>query len=286
VLAIAGFLLVSGRIGGGQRDFGAILIGCGFSAMVFGLLYGSVFADEHVLPALWARPIENIQFFIQLAIGFGALAMSLGLIFGIFAAWRRRDFSALSFGPNGIAGLWLYWGLIAVIALAVAGNLSLLSVLLLLGPPLGLIFFHGPLSSALGWHGPAAGGATYYVQAGVESFDLVVRLVSNTVSFLRIAAFALSHAGLGITVVTLAEMLHGVPGASLATMVLGNAVIVLLEGLIVGIQALRLQYYEFFTKFLVGQGVPYRPFTLAFRPPEALGPLRAPSKTGQVEEHS
>lgn len=264
VLALVGAALARGRILEGQRDFGRVLAACGVSAMIFGILYGSVFASEELIPALWLRPMEDPVLLIGVAIAFGVAVLSIGLVFGIASAWRRHDLEALFLGQYGLVGLWLYWGLLAVVFLVVAGRQqpSLLVIGPLVGVPLALLFLHGPLARILGWtHG--AGDGAYAIESGVETFDLVVRFASNTVSFLRIGAFALAHASLGLTVYAIAELVHGLPGAYVATVILGNGLILVLEALIVGIQALRLEYYEFFSKFLRGGGSAFQPFALS-----------------------
>jgi len=266
VLVIAGGALASGRIVPGQRDFGRILAAAGSAAMLFGVLYGNVFGTELLIPALWFRPRENPVLVLSAAIVLGVTVLSIGLIFGIASAWRRRDVVALLLGQNGLVGLWLYWGLLASIAMAVVVHerLSALVLALLVGLPLLLLFLHGPIASAFGWAREAA-TATYAIQAGVESLDLLIRFASNTLSFLRIGAFALGHAGLGVTMFALANLVRTLPGASAVVLVSGNAVIIALEVLVVGIQALRLEYYEFFSKFLQGGGVAYQPFVLRVR---------------------
>lgn len=273
VLLAVGVLLAQGLLVGGQRDFGRILAACGFSAMGFGVLYGSVFAAEGVIPSYWIRPIENPSTLLVAAVLLGMAVLSVGLLLGIVSRWRRRDLAEFYLGQNGLVGLWLYWGLVAVALLIAIGGqgLSLWLLIPLIGLPLLLYFLHGPIAEAAGWRHGGEGGA-YAVQAGVESFDLVIRFISNTASFLRVGAFALGHVGLGVTVFALAGLLRGYPAASILLLILGNLLILTLETLIVGIQALRLEYYEFFTKFLHGGGVAYRPFAL--REGEA-GPARA-----------
>lgn len=43
------------------------------------------------------------------------------------------------------------------------------------------------------------------------------------------------------------------------TIIVGNAVMIVLEGLVVSIQTIRLEYYEFFSKFFHGGGQPFAP---------------------------
>ncbi len=271
VLLVVGILLAMGLLFDGYRDFGRILAACGFSAMVFGILYGSFFAAETVIPAQWLRPIETPSILLTAAVVLGIGVISVGLLMGIVSNWRRADWAEFYLGQNGLVGLWLYWGLVVALLLLFFGNepLSLWLLIPLAGIPLLLRFLHGPIAQAMGWRRGEEGSA-YVVQAGVESFDLVIRFISNTASFLRVGAFALGHVGLSATVFALAGLLRSYPAASILLLILGNLLILTLETLIVGIQALRLEYYEFFTKFLHGGGVAYRPFAL-----REAGPGRA-----------
>ena len=95
-----------------------------------------------------------------------------------------------------------------------------------------------------------------------EILHSLMSFLSNTASFVRLAAFALNHVGLSIAVIMLSDMVHKLPGGIVMKgliLVLGNVVIVCLEGLIVFIQTLRLEYYEFFGKFYKGGGSTFKP---------------------------
>ena len=95
--------------------------------------------------------------------------------------------------------------------------------------------------------------------------EAILMYMANTASFVRLAAFALSHAMLCLVIFSLTEALGA--AASFVILLLGNAVIIALEGLIVGIQSMRLEYYEFFNKFFSGEGTAYRPFDLKSEEP-------------------
>jgi V/A-type H+-transporting ATPase subunit I len=94
----------------------------------------------------------------------------------------------------------------------------------------------------------------------VEGFETIINYVSNTLSFLRVAAFSLNHVALAIAVFTLADML-GTAGHWI-TILLGNIFIIVFEGAIVAIQVLRLEYYEGFSRFFSGDGREFRPLVL------------------------
>ena len=124
-----------------------------------------------------------------------------------------------------------------------------------------VILFSAPLERLI--FGPQEGESSAVVHT-FSVFHAMLSFLSNTASFVRLAAFALNHAGLSAAVFMLGDMVHTLPGGVLfktAVLIVGNAVIVGLEGLIVFIQTLRLEYYEFFSKFYRGGGTPFSPIT-------------------------
>src|SRR5699024_3541153 len=92
-----------------------------------------------------------------------------------------------------------------------------------------------------------------------ELFEVVLSFFSNTMSFLRVGGFVLSHAGMMAVVFTLSEMVGS--AASPVVIVVGNLFVMGMEGLIVGIQVLRLEFYELFSRYFDGDGVPFTPVT-------------------------
>ncbi|TAK32738.1 MAG: hypothetical protein EPO21_14720 [Chloroflexota bacterium] len=264
ILALLG--LIAGRWSAlhAWRALGPILVGCGISAMVFGLIYGSVFGSEDLIPALVVRPLEHISLLLGIAVGYGVVVMSVGFLLNIINAGLRHNLRSVLFAPYGLAGLGFYWiavGLAISVGLGHVAGVTIGVVLLII--PLLLMFLKEPLDNLLGGKSLSpAEGPVYFLQSGVEVFDAAIRYLSNTLSFVRVGAFAITHVGLGLTVFTLAAMLAQVPLGRPVVLILGNALIIGLEGLIVGIQALRLEYYEFFGKFFRGDGVPYRPLVL------------------------
>jgi V/A-type H+-transporting ATPase subunit I len=137
-------------------------------------------------------------------------------------------------------------------------------LLLGIGVPLLLIFLREPIMAVFERRKVSfeQGVFTYLMETVIEIMEIVTGYLGNTVSFIRVAAFSLAHVGLFIAVFSLVEMVKG--GASgifysALILILGNTVIIALEGLVVTIQAIRLEYYEFFSKFFVGGGVAYKP---------------------------
>jgi V/A-type H+-transporting ATPase subunit I len=246
-------------------DYGIILMECGAASVLFGFLYGSVFGVEHLLPALWFSPMQDITYFIKIAILFGVGAISLGVVLGFVNALRLRT-SRLP-AANLLAAL-IYWILAGLgvrylltgalewdfwVAAGVAGATLLMLAIFILQR----LWLKPPPSEA-----GAEGRGIKLLEGIIEVVDGTIRFVANTISFIRIAAFALAHAGLFIAVFSLADTLSRMGGGGLLyglTVVVGNVVIILLEGLVVSIQIVRLEYYEFMSKFFHGGGESFKP---------------------------
>lgn len=233
-----------------------LLVPGGAMAMLFGLLFGSVFAREDLLPALWLHPLQRPVTLLAVAVAFGAAVLLGGLALNALQAnWR------------GEARRW--WARDAGLVLA---YLSLLAAWA--WPALGWLFPAGALWFALGSTIDTRSSRAGALAGGLAQFvEQVLQLTVNTVSFARVGAFALAHAGLSLAVVGVAEAVGGL--GYWLVLVLGNAVIIGLEGLVVGIQTTRLLLFEFFVRFVKGSGRPFRPL----QPPWAQqpSPIRSPS---------
>ncbi|MBI2954976.1 MAG: hypothetical protein HYY30_11720 [Chloroflexi bacterium] len=265
ILALGGLLLAKEAVIKGNSALGWMLFDCGLTAVIFGFLYGSVFLLEEMIPALWFQPIRNAEFFISLAIVFGVAVNSLGLTINVVDAVWNRDYPRLFLDRNGLAGIWFYWGAVFVATQFITGRgVALPVVAALLGLPLLLIFAHDPLTHMLKDNGTmrAFADPLLLFQSGIEVFDAAIRYMTNTLSYIRVAAFAISHAGMGLMVIAFAAMVHQAPLAEPVVYAIGNVFVIALEGLVVAIQALRLDYYEFFTKFFKGDGIAYHPFVI------------------------
>ena len=255
-------------------DYGIILMECGISSMLFGVLYGSVFGSEDLIPALWIRPMEHIDFFMEVAAGLGLAMISTGLVLNIINVIRYRRYSEL-LSASGLAGALLYW-LAAGLAIkwvlkGAPGPEEMLAAGLAAGVLVLVMVAYRPVMALLcrgegpvpGRPSPPGVGITL-LESLIEVADDLLRYLGNTVSFVRVAAFALAHAGLFIAVFTLADMVsqaHGTGFLYYMTMIAGNVVIIALEGLVVSIQTVRLEYYEFFSKFFRGGGEAFTPLS-------------------------
>jgi V/A-type H+-transporting ATPase subunit I len=241
VLAAAGWWLA-----GRGHDLARLLILGGLSSMVFGLLFGSVFAREDLIPALWLHPLEEPVAILAVPLAFAVLLLSLGQLLAALGALWRGELGRWLLRDLGF--LVLYLGLMGTLLrpdlgwVALAGGLWYLT---------GSFLTHRRMLGAL-----AAIG--HLLESGMQ-------ILVNTLSFARVGAFALAHSSLSAAVVTLSE---GAPwwGAALI-LVLGNALIIALEGLVVSIQTTRLVLFEFFNRFLRGTGRVFRPLPA---PPEVV----------------
>ncbi|MGD9388587.1 MAG: ATPase [Gammaproteobacteria bacterium] len=221
----------------------ALLVPYGAMAILFGFLFGSIFSNEHLIPALWMHPLEHPQEMMVIALGFGIVVLTVGLLLDALGAFWRRLFGYWMATRAGI--LVAYMGIV----------FAFLHPDFLLLTWIGFTWF--VLGSALtSQHNkwleiPKALG---------ELVEGMLQLLVNTVSFVRVGAFALAHAGLSAAIMGMADATGG--GIFwLVVMILGNALVIALEGLIVGIQTTRLLLFEFFIRFLTAEGRQLKPLS-------------------------
>jgi V/A-type H+-transporting ATPase subunit I len=216
-----------------------LLLPGGIVAIVFGLAFGSVMAREDLLPALWVRPLEEPLLVLGTALVFGAVVLTLGLLLNAVQFFWRDEGREWIAGEAGV--LVAYLGLVG----------SALDARALWGLPVGLAWaIAGPGIVA---HGDRFGAAG---RAAGEVAERMLQLGVNTVSFVRVGAFALAHCGLCTAVVGMAE---AAGRGYWPVLIIGNAAIVALEGLVVSIQTTRLILFEFFIRFLTARGRPFEP---------------------------
>ncbi len=190
--------------------------------------------------------------------------MILNMLNGI----KQKNLTKLLFSPNGLAGFVFYWAIIiAVLPLLGFGDSRLTGwyIGLFVVLPLLLIFLREPLGKFLmkqkDWKPETWGG--YALESGFELVEVILSYVTNTISFLRVGAFALSHAGMMLVVFLLAKGTG--TSDNPIVIVLGNVLVMGIEGLLVGIQVLRLEFYELFGRFYNGEGRPYTPFIINYK---------------------
>lgn len=230
------------------------VVGAGISSLAFGWVYGSVFGFEGVLHPLWMSPLSDPVRMLAVALAWGVgFILAVGVI-RVRNRVTERRFREAFLGAEGVAGLvlfsslvygawrWIEYSAVPVAAPAVMG--SALVVIL-----------------AEAWSRTSAPVFERALVTVLETFETLVGYLTNSLSFLRVAAFSLNHVALAIAVLTLAQMME--PAGHLLTVVLGNLFILLVEGAIVAIQVLRLEYYEGFSRFYAGDGIEFKPLTLS-----------------------
>ncbi len=272
LLSIAGLLMWKRR----KMEIGKILFPCGIASAIFGTIFGSLFGFEHILDPIFRsvgfkeKPIEvmasqNTNTIILGAIGIGVLLLIVAMFLNVYTSLRQKRYGRALFGTSGAAGIIFYsslvFGLVSEIFL---GNhiMTLPYIMGLVVLPFILIFFSEPLGKLLegkkDWQPESWGG--YIVENIFESLEVLLSYVTNTMSFLRVGAFVLVHAGMMLVVFVLAETVGGV--GYWIIVVIGNIIVMLLEALLVAIQVLRLEYYEMFSRFYSGEGRPFEPVKL------------------------
>lgn len=253
VMAIGGFILYRIK----KLDLAAIIGMVGVSSSVFGLLYGSVFGFEDVIhKTVLIRPMENIMTMLLTAVVFGVVIIIMAMLINIVNAVKQRNIGKFLFSQNGIAGLVFYLAVIFGIVMIVLKR-SVFSIaynIVFIVIPLLLIMFQDPLSRLIEKKKNlfASSKGEFILENIFELFDIVLSFVTNTISFVRVGAFALNHVGMMSVVFIFSKMASGF--SSTLVIIIGNIIVMGLEGLIVGIQVLRLEFYEIFSRFYEGNG--------------------------------
>ena len=267
-LLIGGYLLYRFK----KLRLAGIISCCGVFSVIFGLLFGSVFGFEDLLEPVWLRPQQamtdlpfigrlNTVFVVAIAIGMGIILMCM--VFNIINSLSSHDVERTYFDTNGVAGLVFYFALASVVVLFMTGKplpaAFILVVMFVI--PLLIIFFKEPLTAFVEKKSEGIeGGVGMFITQGIfELFEVLLSYFSNTLSFVRVGAFAVSHAAMMQVVLMLAGAEAG-GSVNWGIVIGGNLFVCGMEGLIVGIQVLRLEYYELFSRFYRGSGRAFEPY--------------------------
>ena len=288
VMFVLGLLIHNKIFMKGMQSLGLLIAYCGASAAVFGTLYGSFFGFEgeefvHTFGfefhPIWLSPIKDTLPVLGIAIDAGIVLLLVGYLLAIFNQIRSREWAHLVFGHKGIVGFLLYISFLGLLGsaaktLPIAPKIAVaISQLPLPFPILALVFGLGIMFSEvflnlMEGHRPVieakgvGGFIMYLVQAFMDLFETLISMLSNTLSYVRVGAFAIAHGGISMAIFILAGKDITAPGFWI-TVVLGNIFIIGFEGLIVGIQTMRLHYYEFLGKFFTGGGMRFDPLSLS-----------------------
>ena len=285
VMLVLGLLMHNKIFMKGMQSLGLLIAYCGASAAVFGYLYGSIFGFEghlveeylhfHFEP-VWIAPMENILSVLSIAIDAGIVILIFGFLLGMLNSIRARDWAHLLFGHSGVAAFLFYISFLAMLGaflgdtalapkVAVAINslpLPFTTLLIVFGV---FVMFGGFFRNMVEGHtlieGKGFGGfMMFIIQSLMDLIETVISMLSNTLSFIRVGAFAVAHGGLSLAIFSLAGEEPTV--GFWITIMLGNLFIIGFEGLIVGIQTMRLHYYEILGKFFHGGGMQFEPLKL------------------------
>lgn len=271
VLAIAGALLWKFK----KFALGPILTRVGISGAFFGLIYGSVFGYEELLDPVYEalgitflpfKIMHNVTTILIGAIALGVLIMLISILINIVTGIKNKKYEEALFGNNGIAGL-VFFGSILVGAVGTLLGAKLFTpvyVITLIILPLVVMFLREPLTYWVkGKKYELEGGLTDFIASNFfEVFEFLLGYATNTLSFVRIGGFVLSHASMMLVVMALANQVSS--AAVPVVVVLGNIFVMGIEGLLVGIQTLRLEFYEIFSRFYSGDGKPFTPVKINY----------------------
>ena len=235
----------------------ALSFAAGLVAAAFGLAYGEFFGPTGVIPVLWLHPLQNPLELLVAGVLVGTALLAISYTIGTVNRWREGGVKEALYSSSGIAGAVLFGGVgTLVLALVIHGTVVLVLGVLLVTVALVLLF--------VGFFVQAGGGMTGSMEAIVEVFNSVIRLGANSISFARLAAFGMVHAAIGSLVWGAAAALFasGAWFVAIPVLVVGNAAGFTLELIVAGIQAMRLEYYELFSRIYSGEGRAFRPWHL------------------------
>jgi len=230
-----------------NENLGGIMTTVGLSATFFGVLYGSAFGVEFA--PLWRRPAENITETLIFAAALGAGLIALSMLLNIYNSFRRGRIAEALFGANGVSGLLFYSAAIWLVARVFAGRPLTPPVILVAVLPLVFVGLKHPLENYF------AGQKIEVGSIAIELFETLLSYATNTVSFVRVGAFAVSHAGMMHVVLQLGR---GAAASGIIILIAGNVLVMVIEGVLIGIQVLRLDFYEIFSRFYRGTGQGFR----------------------------
>ena len=268
LLSLIGFLLGKFK----NWTFGPIISRIGISGAFFGLIYGEFFGNQEFLKPLYewlgiswlpfhAMDSANTMTLVLLAVGFGALLLLLSIGVGTFYKFKQKHYAQAICSPNGLAGFIFYgYVLVAILGLMILGIpeiLSIIPIILFIVIPVLLMFLQEPIERKFHGEKMFPDGIGGFLTEGIfELFEIILSFVTNTLSFLRVAGFVLVHAGLMMVVNSLAG-----DGTNMVVLILGNLFVMGLEGLLVSIQVLRLEFYEMFSRYYDGDGIVFNPIS-------------------------
>ncbi len=283
VLAVAGaFMILKSRKAFGRKAFGRktsgrqasgkqasgkqaglLILYAGCSSMVFGFLFGSIFGFENTLPTLWTKPMESIDRMFKTVLYFGMGLITISVVIRMINQYRQHHYLHVVFDKAGLVGGVFYWsGIAMATAVLAAGPVPAWLPVVLLAMCV-LLFIQEPLVHALQKKKLFPDGAASGLMGGfIEVLEAFLGYLANTVSFIRVAAFGLAHVGLFMAVFALADANKTSAGGAAYYLIqlAGNVIIIVLEGMVATIQCVRLEFYEFLSRFFEQGESEYKPY--------------------------
>lgn len=243
-----------------NKDFGGLVTRLGVSSTIFGFLYGSVFGLETVIKPILFNPYENINTILIMAIVLGIILLIMSYSLGVTNYIRTKNFEELYFGEKGIAGFLLYISILGIASTKLFDLNSIIFDIFLIIAILCILsmIFKKVLYQKFVLKQKTALPNGYFIESSFSIVETIISIFSGTISFIRVGAFAINHVGLFLAFSTIGNMI-GTKTGSIVMIIIGNIVILGLEGLIVFIQSLRLEYYEMFSKYYIGDGREFVP---------------------------
>ncbi|WP_106460320.1 V-type ATPase 116kDa subunit family protein [Anaerococcus sp. Marseille-P3915] len=256
------FILLSFFVDKINKTFGSLIRRIGFSACFFGLMYGSFFGIETLIPTLLIKPFDNIMKVLIASVAFGIMLLVIAYCLGIYNKLvKQKNIEEGIFGKEGLAGLLMMISFVLLILNIVKVNpLPMPFALCLLILSIIMIVFSKPISAKIEKRDEVfeSSASDYYVESSFSIIEALLSVFSNLVSFTRVGAFAINHVGLYMAFEVMSKLVGG--GIfGIIILIFGNVLIIGLEGMIVFIQGLRLEFYEMFSKYYQGNGRKFRP---------------------------
>ena len=255
------FLALGFYISKKNKTYGALLKRIGISASVFGLMYGSFFGKEDLIPTLLIKPFDNVMTVLIASVVFGVSLMVISYIIGIYnKVSKQNNIEEGIFGKEGLAGLMMMISFIIIVLNLVNKSpipMPIGTVMLILS--IIMMVFKQPIARKITGSKRLydSNKSDYYIESSFSIIEALLSVFSNLVSFTRVGAFAINHVGLYMAFEVMANLAGGFWGGVI--LLLGNLLIIGLEGMIVFIQGLRLEFYEMFSKYYEGNGRLFRP---------------------------
>ena len=264
VLAIGGYILYKLK----GIKLAKMIVPCGACSTVFGFLFGSVFGYEDLLDPVYHaiglahKPLEvmeSINTILIMSIGIGIGLVVVSMLMNIYCCIKTKKYGEALFSQNGLTGIIFYGMLVcAIITFMTKKTILPGTVIAIVAVACFLILYIKELLiGKIDKHDNylPESWSDFFMQNLFEDIEYVLSYFSNTFSYLRVGAFILVHAGMMMVFSSITS--DPKSPAGIAVMVVGNIIVIALEGLLTGIQALRLEFYEMFSRFYDGGGKPF-----------------------------